>query len=59
MFEIEQRLCSKRNCRAPYDRANYNLTVDYEVHGFPPQLQREWGGVGKVSPIDWAHFIIC
>jgi hypothetical protein len=31
-----------------------SLIVDSEV-SFPPQLQRERGGVGKVSPVGWAH----
>jgi hypothetical protein len=33
------------------------LIVDSGVN-FPPELQRERGGVGKVSPIGWAHLYL-
>jgi hypothetical protein len=45
---------------------NYNLTstvpylvVDSEVQlSIPSKLQRERGGVGKVSPVSWAHLYL-
>ncbi len=44
----------------PYDiELTICITSPSTPNGFPPQLQREWWGVGKVSPIGWAHFIIC
>jgi hypothetical protein len=45
----------------PYVEADYYLPyliVDSEVQHFPPELQRERGGVGKVSPTVWLHLYL-
>jgi hypothetical protein len=44
----------------PYARVDYNsvyIIVNFVV-SYPPPLQREMGGLGKISPISWAHLRI-
>jgi hypothetical protein len=40
----------KHGCMGLYARVDYNSPVN-SVVSYPPTLQRERGGVGKISPI--------
>ncbi len=42
----------------PYAGVDYNslYLIVNSVVSYPPPLQRVRGGVGKISPIGWAHF---
>ncbi len=41
----------------PYAGVDYKspYLIVNSVVSYPPKLQRERGGVGKISPIDWVH----
>ncbi len=59
-FYVILRLCSKKNmvygtlCQLTITHCLY-LIVN-SIVSYPPPLQRERGGVGKILPIGWAHF---
>ncbi len=40
-------------CMGPYAGVDY--ISPYLIVSYPPPLQRKGGGVGKISPIGWAH----
>ncbi len=45
-------------CTGPFARVDYYslYLIVNSVVSYPPPLQRERGGVEKMSPIGWAHF---
>ncbi len=63
LVSIESRGCIQRETwdMGPSAGADCNLTLSHSrlrSRSFPPQLHRKRGGVGKVSPIGWAHLYL-
>ncbi len=51
---------SKTWCMGPYAGVDENppYLIVSSVFSYPPPSQRERGGVGKISPIGWAHLYL-